>query len=194
MADTHHGTQIPEVAFLLKEVERKYGRKINTTTDFESLSVVIEHETGEYISSSTLKRLWGYVNLKPTPRISTLDILCRYIGYPSFADFREALKNSNANSSSFFTTPYISSSELNPGDRLVIGWMPNRLVSLQYEGDDTFTVVNTENSKLQVGDRFCATQFLLGYPLYISHVQRTDGSTPSYVAGQNGGLNRVEKE
>lgn len=193
MADTHHGTQIPEVAFLLKEVERKYGRKVNTTTDFESLSIVIEHEIGEYISSSTLKRLWGYVNLKPTPRISTLDILCRYIGYLSFADFREALKNSNANSSSFFTTPYISSSELNPGDRLVIGWMPNRLVSLQYEGDDAFTVLNSENAKLQAGDRFRATQFLLGYPLYIDQVQRPDGSTPSYVAGQNGGLNRVEK-
>lgn len=194
MANTPSGTQIPEIAFLLKEVERKCGRKVNTTTDFESLSIVIEHEIGEYISSSTLKRLWGYVNLKPTPRISTLDILCRYIGYPSFADFREALKNLGTNSSSFFTTPYISSAELTPGNRLLIGWMPNRLVTLQYEGDDIFTVVSIENAKLQVGDRFRASQFLLGFPLYIDRVQRPDGSTPSYVAGQNGGLNRVEKE
>ncbi len=52
---------IPEIALLLEEVEKKYGRKVSTSTDFESLSVVIEHEIGEYLSSSTLKRLWGYV-------------------------------------------------------------------------------------------------------------------------------------
>ena len=54
--------------------------------------------------------------------------------------------------------------------------------------------MTAENAKLQVGDRFRATQFLLGYPLYIDHIQRPDGTTPSYVAGKNGGLNRVEKE
>ena len=68
---------IPELTFLLSEVEKKYNRRIATTTDFESLSVVIEHTTGELLSSSTLKRLWGYVSLNPTPRISTLDILSR---------------------------------------------------------------------------------------------------------------------
>ena len=73
--------QIPEIAFLLKEVERKYGREVHTSTDFESLSVVIEREINEYISSATLKRLWGYVSLKPAPRVATLDVLCRFIGH-----------------------------------------------------------------------------------------------------------------
>ena len=186
--------QIPEIALLLEEVERKYGRKVNTSTDFESLSVVIEHEIGEYLSSSTLKRLWGYVTLKPTPRISTLDVLSRYIGHQSFAAYREALKSSGAVESSFFSTPCVSSSDLNAGDTITIGWPPNRLVTLRYEGEDTYTVVKIANSKLQVGDRFRATQFLLGYPLYIDRIHRSDGTTPSYVAGKNGGLNRVEKD
>ena len=185
---------IPEISSLLQEVERHYGRKVNTSTDFESLSVVIEHDTGEYISSSTLKRLWGYVNLKPTPRISTLDVLCRYVGHKSFADYCEALKRSGAVESSFFSTPYISSSDLKAGDTLTVGWPPNRLVTLRYDGEDTYTVTKIENAKLQVGDRFRATQFLLGYPLYIDRIQRPDGTTPSYVAGKNGGLNRVEKD
>ena len=104
--------QIPEIALLLEEVERKYGRKVSTSTDFESLSVMIEHEIGEYISSSTLKRLWGYVTLKPTPRISTLDVLCRYIGHQSFAVYREVLKKSGTVESAFFSTPCVSSSDL----------------------------------------------------------------------------------
>ena len=186
--------RIPEVTALLEAVECKYGRKVSTSTDFESLSVVIEHEIGEYLSSSTLKRLWGYVSLRPTPRISTLDVLCRYIGHQSFAAYREALKYSGAVVSAFFSAPCISSSELEAGEKLTIGWAPNRLVTLRYEGDDTYGVMTVENAKLQVGDRFRATQFLLGYPLYIDHIQRSDGTTPSYVAGKNGGLNRVEKE
>ena len=62
---------IPELTYLLSEVERKYNRRIATTNDFESLSVVIEHYTGELLSASTLKRLWGYVSLNPTPRVAS---------------------------------------------------------------------------------------------------------------------------
>ena len=35
--------------------------------------------------------------------------------------------------------------------------------------------------------------FLLGYPLFIDHIDRVGGPTPSYVAGKNDGLNRLEK-
>ena len=184
---------IPEIAFLLKEVERKYGREVHTSTDFESLSVVIEREINEYISSATLKRLWGYVSLKPAPRVATLDLLSRFVGYSSFSAFREALKTSPAFESGFFSTPCITSGELKAGECILIGWAPNRLVTLLYEGDDTYTVLKSENAKLRADDRFRATQFLLGYPLFIDHIDRADGPTPSYVAGKNGGLNRLEK-
>ena len=69
------GKEIPELSFLLKEVEKVYGRRVATTTDFESLSVVIEHEIGELLSASTLKRLWGYVGDRRTPRGDTVKVL-----------------------------------------------------------------------------------------------------------------------
>ena len=184
---------IPEIAFLLKEVERKYGREVYTSTDFESLSVVIEREIKEYISSATLKRLWGYVSLRPAPRVATLDVLCRFIGFPSFNVWREELKHSPAFESGFFSTACITSEELRPGEMILIGWEPNRLVTLLYEGNDIFTVLKSENAKLKADDRFRAAQFLLGYPLFIDHVDRADGPTPSYVAGKTNGLNRLEK-
>ena len=184
---------IPEIALLLQEVEKKYGRKVNTSTDFESLSVLIEHEIGEYISSSTLKRLWGYVSLKPKPRIATLDVLCRYVGRASFADFREELKRMPGVNSDFFTTHVVSSADLKVGDKIVIGWKPNRLVTLVYKGDDKFCVVESENAKLRKGDEFNATQFMLGYPLFIDRILRPEGPTPAFVAGKVSGLNRLEK-
>lgn len=184
---------IPEIAFLLKEVERKYGREVHTSTDFESLSVVIEREINEYISASTLKRLWGYVSSNPTPRIVTLDVLCRFIGHSSFTVWRESLKHSPYFESGFFTTVCISSADLLSGERMLIGWMPNRLITLEYLGESRFRVLKSENAKLKEGDCFSAAQFLLGYPLFIDHIDRADGPTPAYVAGKNAGLNRLEK-
>lgn len=185
---------MPELAYLLTEVEKKYGRRIATTTDFESLSVVIEHQIGELISSSTLKRLWGYVSLNPTPRIATLDILARYLGHKDFKAFCEDLKESQAFVSTFFTSKYQTVAELAPGAVVTIGWAPNRLVRMNYLGDFLFEVSSSENSQLKSGDRFELSEIIIGYPLYISRILRDGQYTPSYVAGQQGGINCLKVE
>lgn len=183
----------PELSRLLRLVEERYGRSIHTTTDFESLSVVIELETGEYLSASTLKRLWGYVSLHPAPRFATLDVLCRFIGYPSFAAFRQALKDDPAFESDFFTTHFVSAEQMRPGERLTIGWDPNRLVTMDYLGENRWRVCCSENAKLLPGDEFTASQFLLGYPLFLDRILRDGAWTPSYVAGKRNGLTVLQK-
>ena len=185
---------MPELAYLLEEVEKKYGRRIATTTDFESLSVVIEHQIGELLSSSTLKRLWGYVSLNPTPRVATLDILSRFVGQKNFKAFCESLKDSKAFVSTFFTARYQTVAELTPGVTVTVGWAPNRLVRLNYLGDFQFEVVSSENSQLLQGDRFELSEIIVGYPLYISRILRDGEYTPSYVAGQQGGINLLKVE
>jgi hypothetical protein len=185
---------IPELACLLTEVEKKYGRRIATTTDFESLSVVIEHTIGELISSSTLKRLWGYVSLNPTPRIATLDVLSRFIGHKDFKSFCDGLKDSQAFTSTFFSSKCQTVAELTEGARVTLGWAPNRLVILNYLGSFQFEVVSSENSQLRAGDRFELSEIIVGYPLYISRILRDGKYTPSYVAGQINGINLLKVE
>ena len=185
---------MPELAYLLEEVEKKYGRRIATTTDFESLSVVIEHQIGELLSSSTLKRLWGYVSLNPTPRVATLDILSRFVGHKNFKAFCASLKDSKAFVSTFFTAKYQTVAELASGVSVTVGWAPNRLARLNYLGDFQFEVVSSENSQLLQGDRFELSEIIVGYPLYISRILRDGEYTPSYVAGQQGGINLLKVE
>lgn len=183
---------IPELNYLLDEVEKHYGRKLLSSGDFEALSVVIEHESGEILSASTLKRLWGYVSLKPTPRISTLNVLARYVGKRDFMAFRQSIQDDNYYVSRFFSVKTVYTSDLAEGAELVIGWAPNRVVRLRYEGECTFEVLRSENSKLEAGDRFDADSFMIGYPLYIPRILRKGEYTPSYIAGTNEGLNRLE--
>ncbi len=183
---------VPELNYLLAEVEKHYGRRLQTSADFEALSVVVEHESGELISSSTLKRLWGYVTLKPTPRISTLNVLSRYIGKRDFSAFKQSILDDGHYVSNFFSVKKVCSSDLKKCAEVLIGWTPNRLVTLRYDGDGNYTVLKSENSKLLEGDKFQAEAFMVGYPLYIPRILRNGEYTLPYIAGTQEGLNRAD--
>ncbi len=184
---------IPELNWLLELVKKEYGRDISTTTDFESLSVIIEKKTGELLSSSTLKRLYGYVSLRPIPRKSTLDILARYVGWKSYDNFLEDLRMNPQFNSSYFSTKIIHSSDLNIGQRLKIGWAPDRIVIIEYMGDKAFQVIESCNSQLMPGDCFEMISFMKNYPLFISSGIERDGEhTSPYVGGLQGGVNLLE--
>lgn len=183
---------IPELHYLLTEVEKHYGSKICTSADFEALSLKIESEISEMVSSSTLKRLWGYVSSNPTPRKTTLSILSRYVGRRDFDDFCAEIKKMSSVDSTFFTAKCIASSELEQHDVVTIGWHPDRVVELEYLGDHSFMVIGNKNSNLTEGCTFEASSFMVGYPLYIPRILKNGSFTPPYIAGVHDGLTMVE--
>lgn len=183
---------IPELNSLLSEVENKFGKRVATSTDFEALATEIEHVTGDQISASTLKRLWGYVHSSPVPRNATLDILSHYIGERNFREFCINLKKKANVESGHFASKNISVSEIVTGQKIMIGWKPDRLVLIVYLGDFRFKILRSENSQLQVGDEFEATAFSLGFPLYVPSVLRGSEKLPSYIAGSFSGLTTLE--
>lgn len=178
----------PEIEELKLFVERKFGKVLYTTTDFEEFSLYLARITGTGVSSSTLKRLWGYVGDSHKPRMFTLNVLANYIGYDSFTDFKSWLKSSTRYNSSFFNSSQVTSGELSRGVTVEIGWSPNRLVSLRYLGDSLYEVVSSANSKLRAGDRFVTGCFIKEQPLYLPYVYRDGIRTTLFVAGRNGGL------
>ena len=157
------------------------------------MSEAISGEVGETISNSTLKRLYGYDDYSSTPSPVTLDILSRYAGYAGFRDFCDAMRKDPAFVSGFISSEAVEVSALQAGDRVEIGWNPNRLVELKYLGDNRFRVVSSSNASLQEGDEFEALAFIKGYPMYLSHIDRAGGQTPMYVAGIQDGLTRAVK-
>lgn len=184
--------QIPEMNYLMSLVEQKFSKCVKTSSDFYSLAQEIESETRERISASTLKRMWGYVNMTPVPRKATLDVLSKYIGMKDYKTFCGNLKDSEVFQSRFFTADFINSCSLAPESRVEIGWDPDRKVTLKYIGDCLFEVESSCNSKLLPGDRFEVANFIKGYPLYISRILRNREYTPSYMAGRQGGINHLK--
>ena len=183
----------PEIVELLALVEQKYGKKLQTTTDFDEFSFHFKQQIGETISTSTLKRLWGYVNDSHTPRQHTLNLLAKYIGHEDFNQFRFWLKSSEVYNSSFFSTKQLQTKELTPGQEIEIGWSPNRYIRLRYQGESEYLITEAVQSKLQAGDRFEATTFLMGEPLFLPYILRNGNRTSPFIAGRNGGLTLINQ-
>lgn len=80
---------------LRRAVERTLGRKMQTNKDFDCLSDSVYDQTHAKISTTTLKRIWGYLSEGVTPRRYTLDQLARFIGYDDFDAFCASLETDN---------------------------------------------------------------------------------------------------
>ena len=147
----------------------------------------------ERISPSTLKRIWGYVGMKVTPRPFTLDALSRYVGYRDWRAFRADLRRSAFSSSGYFDAERIDAGSLQEGDEIRIGWRPDRVVTLLYLGAQRFRVLSSDHAKLQVGDEFVAGSIVKGFPLVLPTIERGGDRTPSYIAGREGGIVFIRK-
>ena len=183
--------EIPELQMLLDAVEKQYGRPIATTNDFNTLSAIIEYECREVLSSATLKRLWGYVSLRTTPRRSTLDILARYAGFADFSDFRTSFFGKVDETSGYMDVSYLSAADVLDGAIVRFGWAPNRLIRARKVEKDCFEIVESINSKLLAGDVFECSCFFKGLPLILPFVRRGGALLPSFVAGKTTGLNQL---
>ena len=177
----------PEVDFLLRMVAQTFGGSVATSKDFESLSAMIEERTGQMVSTSTLKRLYGYMSLKPKPRMATLDILSKFIGRSGFRDLCLELQES----SDFLSVETVLSASLAPGQELIVSWLPDREVRLRHDSGQEFTVLDCGTSKLQDGDKFSVIEFIKGHPLYISGIRRGEEILPEYVAGRTAGIQKI---
>ena len=191
MSDLFPIQHTPEILSLMRAVEERFGRRPETSMQFIALSYAIEAACGEHLSASTLKRMWGYVNSTAAPRISTLDILSQYVGHKSFRTFCESLRAGKEETSAFFQTSFVVAEELEPGTLVEVGWAPDRLVRVEYLGEQRFRVIKSLNSKLQAGDEFEAASFMTGYPLCISGVLRDGKMTSPFIGGKKGGLTIV---
>lgn len=173
---------------LLSEIERFAKQRMCTPRDFLRLSRSVGERTGQSISPSTLKRLWGYMKDGGEPRVSTLKVLARYLGYSDFDSFAQG----EANPSSLILGQHsVDADQLEQGDELRLTWPPNRSITIRHLGNAEFTIVEAENTKLSVGDTFACHLFISGEPLYLSNLIHHSSAPTGYVAGKKNGITIV---
>ena len=167
---------------------------LETHNGFIALVSDIEAKVREHVSESTLERMWGYSTREADAvSLRTLNVLSRYVGASSWKGFCADLKNSSQVESEEFSGDSIVSAALVAGKRLQLGWLPDRLITIEYLGKNRFVVIESINSSLQPGDSFECIQIQAGRPLYLDRFRRANADDEArYVAGERSGLTLVK--
>lgn len=187
-------TNTPEIVALKQAVEKRFGHPIESRTDFSMLAYDIERTTNSHIAENTLRRLWGRIATYETVFIRTLDVMCKYIGHEHWKNFCLFLKNeTNKESSIIKQAMSIKVEDLTPGDKIRIGWLPDRVCIVEYVGGRTFKAIDAVNATLQTGDTFECSLMLKNYPLFVDNLVHGGEHCPRYSMGLSSGLTTLEK-
>lgn len=173
----------------LKEIELKFGQEIRYPADCEALSGHISMITKERVSTSTLKRLLGFVKGTKEPRLFTLDVLAKYLGYENWDFYIE--KFSNTDNSEFLNIEQVDVSTIEVNDIVSFSYDPNRDVILKYLGNFIFEVDASQNSKLQKYDKLKVLHFVKHYPLLINSVVRDEKDMGQFKAAKVSGIKNI---
>ncbi len=172
---------------IIRLLVQKSNHKLRIPADCEYLALDIESITGERISVNTIKRLTGFLSDSRTPRLQTLDIVARYLGYESWFELR--IEDEHFSNSSFDENrDELTVTNLSNGDRIEVRYSPGRILVLRYIGNGHFIVEKSEYSKLLIGDDITLTHFVQGFPLLVSDVCRDGKSLGAFTGGTFQGI------
>lgn len=172
---------------LRKEIERFLSHSFVSPADFVILSDILSKRGLGYISPTTLKRVWGYINDKGksyTPSPFTIRTLCNLIGVK---DIDDLCKNSTSSESMEYTGESIDSFSLPSGVEVTLLWNPNRLCRLRHIAGIRFEVTVNEHSRLRVGDIVECGRFTQFAPIFM-RIFRGEQPPVTYVAGSANGV------
>lgn len=181
----------PELIELCTAIEQWAGKTMSGPNDFDALSMKIWDKTHIQLSSSTLKRIWGYYKDTGKAHRSSLDILSRCLGYTGYTEFLQQLSKIQKPTSEYIANSTIRTEDLAVGATIRLAWLPNRMVVVKFLGNLLFEVIESHNSKLKVGGTFTCAYFIKNHPLYLDKLCYGDATPVSYVLGKSGGLTEV---
>lgn len=184
-----------DIERLISAVEEAAGFTCTSASHFEKLRDYIYDRTSEYISETTLKRLWGYLNENVSTRKTSLSIIVRALGFADWNDFlarndidpSEKMIPSNPN----FGDRINVVKDLQKGDRVMLYWYPGRECLVEYTGGIDFKVIESTKTRLSPGDTFSTHLILEGHPLYLSNLVKENkkGESTDYICGKiHGGI------
>ena len=179
----------PHIRTLL---EAKLGHPIRYPSDCARLSIDILAVTGQHLGVTTLKRMLGFANDVFAPRVSTLDIVASYLGYPHFSRLLDDIGD-DSDLCPLADKKIIVAQRQPVGSRLKVYLpCPAHAFVLEYCGEMDWIVRSTSVSSLLSGDRLYIPLIVEGQPLTVVAMNRGGRCFGPMVIGANNGIANVE--
>lgn len=155
---------------------------------------MILKKTQSSVSTSSIKRLWGYVEYNNFPSRSTLNTLARFNDFKDWDSFLNGISynDSGDSNSAFMDNSLVNANLLNIGDVITIKWAGKKDCTLEYISYLRFKVIESNNIKLLPGDTCTLHSVCIGLPLFISNIQREGMIIPAYVGAKKGGVRIID--
>ena len=182
-----------EITALRNQIEEAFGQKLTGPNSYEALQNFISRRTGQYVSTTTLKRIWGYIDEPLKTRETTLSLLAQSIGYTDWENFitrhETHIAEKVVQSSPHFGRNIDVLKDLTVGDEVILYWHPGRECHVRYLGEMRFEVINSTKTRLKAGTTFVCHLILAGHPLYLSSVIMGASQPMAYICGKlHGGI------
>ena len=173
----------------LQKLSEKAGEDVTTPAGASILCLDIESKTGVALSLNTVKRLVGVLPSTVCPRLTTLNLLANYLGYPSWDILEEdtAMEGSGFGRKDIF----IEMSDLEENTVVEVCWKPDRRILIRHDGNGQYSVIKSENSKLLKGDILSLSQLAPGFPFVADNVVREEKHLGGYRAADGVGITRL---
>lgn len=175
-------------------VEQFISFPLSTPYDYERLSETIKLEGCGYVSATTLKRIWGYINdtgCGYSPSAYSLRTLCNLLGFKDMDEFAGCPVPIQSRE---YMGDFVESCRLPEDAELELRWQPNRCCVLRHLTDSLFKVLRVENSHLHEGDIVECGCFTQQAPAYFSRVFRNGAAPRTYIAGTASGITFTMRE
>lgn len=182
---------------LVRLTNEKLGFEPTTPSELNELLMRIQKTTGQTLSLSSVKRVWGYVKYSGSFSTTTLNILARFNGVKDWETFKTSIEKevavTNDEDSGFHSDTMIDTGKYRPGDKIELSWDAGKGCELECVGHLRFRVVKSFNIKLKEGDLVTLHTLCIGHPVHVSDIVRDDVHFTSYVGAKNSGLRSVRE-
>lgn len=178
--------------YIISQLSKRAGCDVTSTAGATILCHDIASVTGERLSVNTIKRLTGVLTYDNRPRLTTLDIIARYLGYESWRSLKagEIAIGSDFSNKRLFT----DMTALPEGQRVKITWEPGRVLALTHRGAGLYAVAQSVNGKLRAGDLVQLSMLRVGFPFIAADVERDGFSLGEYAAAPDTGITSLTIE
>jgi len=175
---------IPEL--LRNKIEKKFGKRIKFQKDCKALSAAIEKQCDEKISFLTIQRALGIIETTSKPCDFTIDLLARYAGIEDWDLFIGKNPSPDSRSSYFENADLILSANLEKGQFVKLTYSPDRELTLMYQDNLLFKVIEVKGGKLNVDDTLHILRFELNHPFICESVTRYGTNCGRFTGGDDG--------
>ena len=170
-------------------IEALISRKVRTPKDFVYLSESISDKTHQYVSPTTLKRIWGYLKESTNTRKSTLNILSEFAGYQDWEDFTANYREIDTSTREGLVLGVkYDYTQIKKGNLIEVSWIPESFCRLKCTGEHKFEIVDSSNCGLKPGDTVNCYLFMEGETLYFTDLTVNGCNYNAYKVGNIGGV------